>query len=516
MIANRWRWVVPYVFFLTVALHAHTVARADDTKGAPQSADKEKPKSGDDETPVVTHREVRIDGRALKYKATAGLMPLRDADGKTEARVFYVAYTLEDADDPARRPLMFSFNGGPGSASVWLHLGALGPRRVTLPDDAVIPPPPYRLVENEHSWLDKTDLVFIDPVETGYSRAVKPELNKKFHGLRGDIASVGEFIRMYLTRNERWLSPLFLVGESYGTTRAAGLAGHLADEGIAFNGVILLSTVLDFQTIHFGRTNETPNVVFLPSYTATAWYHKKLPADLQEGGLHNAMREAQRWAETDYRAALAQGDRLPASARAEVVTKLARFTGLSERFLELNDLRISQSAFAKELLRERRRSVGRFDSRYLGIVENAGSSSPEFDPSLAAVRPAYTATFNQYVRAVLGYKTDTPYHILGSERMGQWDWGPSGSGYPETGGALRDAMVKNPHMKVLVASGYYDLATPFAAVDWTLDHMKLDPSVRKNVRVETYEAGHMMYVHGPSLAKLKRDAARFIDESDGR
>ena len=475
----------------------------------------EKPKDPDDEKPVVTQHDGRIGGKLIKYTATAGKMPLRDAEGKTEAHIFYIAYTAKDVGEPVKRPLMFSFNGGPGSSSVWLHLGALGPKRVALPEEPTIPPPPFRLVDNAESWLDKTDLVFIDPVATGYSRAVKPDLNKKYHGLKGDIASVGEFIRMYLTLNERWTSPLYLVGESYGTTRAAGLAGHLAEEGIVVNGIILISSVLDFQTIRQARTNDEPNVLFLPSFAATAWYHKQLSEDLQKTELPKLLDEARRWAEGDYRAALDQGDRLSPEARRAVVQSLARYTGLSERFLDLNDLRVSQSEFSKELLRDKRRSLGRFDSRYQGTVEDPGSPTPDFDPSEAAVRPAYTATFNQYARAELGYKSDTPYHILGGGQIGKWDWGTDGYGYPETGSALRDAMARNPHLKVMVASGYYDLATPFAATEYTLAHMKLDPSLRKNVRVTYYEAGHMMYLHGPSLVKLKKDAVEFLDDSDG-
>jgi carboxypeptidase C (cathepsin A) len=321
---------------------------------------------------------------------------------------------------------------------------------------------------------------------------------------------------MYLTRYDRWTSPLYLVGESYGTTRAAGLAGHLADEGIALNGVILISTVLDFQTIRFGRTNDLPYVLFLPSYAATAWYHKKLPPEHQGQGLRELVAEVARWAEDDYLVALGKGDRISADERATVIKRLARYTGLSERFIDLNDLRVAQHLFSKELLRDDRKIVGRFDGRYLGIPENPGSASPEFDPSEAAVRPAYTATFNHYVRTELGYKTDRPYHILGGGQIGSWDWGASGSGYPETGSELRDAMAKNPHLKVLVASGYLDLATPFDATDYTLAHLKLAPPLRKNVRVATYEAGHMMYLHAPSLAKLKRDAAEFLDDSAGR
>lgn len=486
----------------------HAVESKDETKASGEEKAHEKP--------VVTHHKLNPGGKPLEYTATAGLMPLYDDSDKVEAKLFFVAYTVAAGEARGPRPLTFAFNGGPGSSSVWLHLGALGPKRVVVPDDATIPPPPYQLTENAETWLDKTDLVFIDPVETGYSRAAKPELNKRFHGLQGDIASVSEFIRMYLTQYERWTSPLYLVGESYGTTRAAGLAGQLADKGIALNGVILISTVLDFQTIRFGRTNDLPYVLFLPSYAATAWYHKKLPPELQKRGLQEVVAEVAKWAESDYLLALSRGDRIAAADRTATVQRLARYTGLSERFIDLNDLRITQSLFSRELLREERRTVGRFDSRYLGSVENPGSSSPEFDPSEAAVRPSYTATFNQYARTELGFKTDRPYHILGSGNIGAWDWGASGAGYPETGSALRTAMAKNPHLKVLVASGYLDLATPFAATDHTLAHLKLAPELRRNLRVTTYEAGHMMYLHAPSLAKLKRDVAEFLDDSDGR
>ncbi|SIO62453.1 Carboxypeptidase C (cathepsin A) [Singulisphaera sp. GP187] len=509
----------PWSLLLTSCLAVQSAgfrASADDVKETPKAAEKEKKDEKGDDKPIVTQHEVKVGGTSIKYKATAGLMPLYDASDKVEAKMFFVAYTVDTKDDQPRRPLMFAFNGGPGSSSVWLHLGALGPKRVVVPEDPTIPPPPYQLTENAESWLDKTDLVFIDPVETGYSRAIKPESNKKFHGLHGDIASVSEFIRMYLSRYERWTSPLYLVGESYGTTRAAGLAGHLADNGIALNGVILISTVLDFQTIRFGRTNELPYGLFLPSYAATAWYHKKLPAELQRLGLGELVAEVAKWAEGDYLAALGKGDRLSDVERTTIVKRLAHYTGLSERFIDLNELRIPQHLFSKELLRDERKTVGRFDSRYLGTVENAGSPSPEFDPSEAAVRPAYTATFNQYVRTELNYKSDLPYHILGGGQIGAWDWGTPGLGYPETGSALREAMGKNPHLKVLVASGYLDLATPFDATDYTLAHLKLAAPLRKNVRVTTYEAGHMMYLHGPSLVKLKHDASEFIDDSDGR
>jgi carboxypeptidase C (cathepsin A) len=464
----------------------------------------------DDGPPVATKHEITVGGKVLKYTSTAGTLPIRDAKGEVEARIFYTAYTLDDAGDKTKRKLMFSFNGGPGSASVWLHMGALGPKRVEMPSDAEFARPPFKLVDNESTWLDDTDLVFIDPVGTGFSRAAKPELNAKFHGLRGDIESVGEFIRLYLTREDRWNSPLYLVGESYGTTRAAGLSDYLVDKGIALSGVVLISTVLDFQTVSFNRGNDLPYVLFLPTYTATAWYHKKLGDDLQKD-LKTTVAEATKWAAGDYAKALERGDRLSADERKDIVAKLAKYTGLSTDYVESVDLRVEIQHFCKELLRKDRRTVGRLDSRYKGVDSDQSGSSPEGDPSMAAIRPPYTATFQTYLRSDLAYKTDLPYHILG-EGIGRWDWGNTQGrgGYPETSTALRDAMAKNPFMKVFVGAGYYDLATPFAAVEDTLAHMKLDKSRRENITVEYYEAGHMMYLHEPSLKKLKADVDKFL------
>jgi carboxypeptidase C (cathepsin A) len=487
------------------------------TTGAPKAKteepakEKEKTKTSSDEEPVITHHRIPVDGKELKYTATAGLMPIKDEKGEVEARIFFMAYTLDDAGPSASRPLMFSFNGGPGSASVWLHLGTLGPRRVTLTDEPTIPAPPFRLVDNEATWLDRADLVFIDPVGTGFSRAAKPELNAKFHTVRGDITSVGEFIRMYLTRNDRWGSPLYLIGESYGTTRAAGLAGYLVDQGIAFNGLVLVSCALDFQGFVFNEGNDLPYLTYLPSYTASAWYHKKLPADLQQAELPAVLKEVEQWTDREYASILARGDRLTDDERRDAAARLARYTGLSPADIEANHLRIEMSHFCKELLKPQRRSIGRFDARYQGIENSAASAGPSFDPSLAGVRAPYTSSFNNYIRAELGYKSDVPYYILG-EGVGRWDW-QKPMGYPATTDALRDAMTKNPHMKVLIASGYYDLATPYRAVEHTLAGLGLDPLLRKNIAIERYEAGHMMYVHGPSLHKLKHDGAALIDRA---
>src|SRR6185369_3573992 len=342
------------------------------------------------EEPVVTTHQVTVNGKILRYSATAGMLPLISATGETEAHLFFMAYTLDKSGPTSQRPLIFAFNGGPGSASVWLHLGAVGPRRVVMPEDGSIPAPPYQLTENGETWLDQADLVFIDPVGTGYSRAVKPDLTAKFLSLKGDIESVGEFIRLYLTRYERWPSPLFLAGESYGTTRAAGLAGHLFERGIAFNGIILVSTVLNFSTISFTTGNELPYVLFLPSYSATAWFHKMLPPDLGVD-LEANLREVEAWATGDYLRALNKGDRLSPEERQETIGRLARYTGLDERYIDNCNLRIEAVRFTKELLRQRKRTVGRYDSRLHGAGLFAAAEQPDFDPSLTSVRPAFTS-----------------------------------------------------------------------------------------------------------------------------
>jgi len=475
------------------------------------AAPAEKPKEPPEEKPVVTHHEIHVQGKVLKYTATAGMMPIKNAEGETDAHIFFMAYTL---DSPApRRPLMFSFNGGPGSASVWLHLGAIGPQRVKLHADGSMPAPPFQLEDNQATWLDQTDLVFIDPVGTGYSRATKKELSKKFWGVRGDIESVSEFIRLFLTRYERWSSPLFLVGESYGTTRAAGLSGYLEDHGIALNGIILVSTVLNFETLEFTRGNDLPYVLYLPSYTATAWFHQKLPPDLQ-ANLEKSIGEAEQWAGTDYAAALAKGDQLTPAERQEVIDRLARYTGLKKTYLDDANLRVGQGEFCKELLHDQKRTVGRLDSRFKGIDASGVSERPDYDPSEAAVRPPFTAAFNNYVRTELGYKSDSEYYILGGGiDFRQWEWGSAVQGFPDVSSSLRSAMVKNPFLKVFVASGHFDLATPFFATQYTLHHLGLDPTLIGNISTGEYDAGHMMYISDDSLAKLHHDVSGFLENA---
>jgi carboxypeptidase C (cathepsin A) len=467
-----------------------------------------------DEPPVVTKHSVRVNGRQLNYTATTGFMPIKNAvSGETEARLFFMAYTLDDP--PASRPLMFSFNGGPGSASVWLHMGALGPRRVRMLDDGLMPPAPYEMENNAQTWLDQTDLVFIDPVGTGYSRAAKPELASKFFGVNGDIDSVGEFIRMYLGRYERWSSPLYLVGESYGTTRAAGLSNHLFERGIALNGIVLVSTVMNFQSIRFADHNDLPLVLIFPSYTATAWYHKQLPADLQSRPLRDVLRESETFAVNEYAPAMLKIDRLSAAEKTALLDKFSRFTGLSRDFVDQNNFRVDLGEFNKELLRKQRRTTGRLDSRFVGFDKDSAGEGPDFDPSMTAIRTPYTAVFNDYVRRELGYKSDVEYYILGGGISSPWNWNTNNA-YADTSQALSSAMRKNPYMKVFVASGYYDMATPYFATEYTVSAMNLDPQLRRNFSFAYYEAGHMMYIEKNSLRKLKEDVAGFIANSQAR
>lgn len=465
-----------------------------------------------DEPPVITKHSVTAGGKTLNYTTTTGFMPIRNAvSGDVEARIFFMAYTLDNP--PARRPLMFSFNGGPGSASVWLHLGALGPRRIKMMDDGMLPPAPYEMEDNASTWLAETDLVFIDPVGTGYSRAAKPELAAKFFGLNGDIESVGEFIRLYLGRNERWMSPLFLVGESYGTTRASGLSNWLFEHGIALNGICLVSTVMNFQTLRFAENNDLPLVLILPSYTATAWYHKRLPPQLQSKSLAQVTDEARRWASNEYLRAMMRIDQLTDVERNDLAASYAAFTGLPTDFIIRNNFRVDLGEFQKELLRvSERRTVGRLDSRFKGIDRDAANDNPDGDPSMNAIRPPYTAAFNSYVRSELGYRSDVEYYILGGGISTPWNWNVN-NGYADTSISLKDAMAKNPYMKVMLAQGYYDMATPFFAAEYTVSAMNLDPTLRRNLSFQYYEAGHMMYIDVKQLKKLHDDAAVFIANS---
>jgi carboxypeptidase C (cathepsin A) len=462
-------------------------------------------------TRETTH-EIMIGGRKIKYRAVAGTMVLKKKEKDPAASVFYIAYMKSDGKDPSKRPITFSFNGGPGSSSVWLHLGLLGPRRVLMKEDGWAYPPPYQLVDNEYSLLDKTDLVFIDPVSTGYSRAVAGEDPKQFHGVEEDVKSVGEFIRIFLARNERWASPKFLIGESYGTTRAAGLSGYLqSEQGIFLNGIMLVSSILNFQTADFHPGNDLPYILFLPTYTATAWYHGKLEADLQQE-LSTALKEAEEFALGEYSSVLLLGDAAPEERYDAAVKKLARLTGLSTDYIKQTNLRIRIWRFVKELLRDERRTTGRLDSRFTGIDSDAAGEGYQYDASYANIHGPFTATLNDYVRRELEFESDLAYEILTSN-VRPWNYGKYKNRYINVAGTLREAMTKNPDLKVFVANGFYDLATPYFATVYTFEHLGLDPDLKGNVSMGFYEAGHMMYIHKQSLVSLKSDLARFIESS---
>jgi carboxypeptidase C (cathepsin A) len=458
--------------------------------------------------PVVTKHEVTVEGREISYTATAGQLPIMNDAGETEAQIFFIAYAVNNNSVPdSKRPLLFVFNGGPGASAVWLHLGAVGPRRVQMLADGSLPPPPYVLVDNAFTWLDKADLVFIDPVGTGYSRAVKPELAKKFTSVSGDIDSVGRFIRLYLTQYGRWGSPLFLVGESYGTFRAAGLSEYLIEHGIALNGIIMISSIMNLQTTSFDSGNDLPYVLFLPSYTATAWYHKKLAPQTD---LDKTLEAVGVWTETDYLTALGKGDRLSSAERETVAEKLAEFTGLDKAFIDNRNLRIDRKSFVNELLRKQSRVVGYMDSRFTAL--NLDPAEPSgFDPTVATIRPPFTATFNDYVRRELGFQSDMEYYTLGGG-IGHWDWEAKNS-YADAGDNLRNTFAKNPYMKMFVATGCFDLATPYFATEYTLSHLGLTPTLSANITMRRYRSGHMMYLDGESMSQLKRDVSQFINST---
>ncbi|GJM21430.1 MAG: peptidase S10 [Planctomycetota bacterium] len=489
----------------TLALSG-TLAAQDAAVEAPTEAEAQAASNWREGLEFSRH-ELTLGERTLAYRATTGTMQLREEDGSPRADMFFVAYTL-DEQDSATRPVTFCFNGGPGSSSVWLHMGAWGPRRVRMPEDPVTPAPPFGVEDNPFSLLVDSDLVFIDPVTTGYSRAAEGVDDSDFHGVNEDIDAVAEFIRLWTTRFERWSSPKFLAGESYGTTRAAGLASRLQDQhGMSLNGIVLVSSILNFQTARFDAGNDLPYPLFLPTYTATAWYHGRLAPDLQSGELSAALEASQEFALGEYTSALALGDRLPADRAASVAAQLARLTGLSEDYLVRSHLRPVIHEFCKELQRDEAESTGRLDSRFTGHDADGVGSGTDYDPSYSAIVGPFTAGLNAYLRGELGYENDLPYEIL-TGRVHPWNYG-NGNRYVDTADRLRSAMSKNPSLKVFVANGYYDLATPYFATEYTISHMALPAALRDNVSMAYYEAGHMMYIHEPSAAKLAADLSAF-------
>lgn len=493
---------------------------ADETKkeqaAAQESDNQEKKKKGQENKepePSVTQHVVTIAGQEVAYTATAREMVMKNDFGEKKARVFFVAYTKDNVDDTANRPITFCFNGGPGSSSVWLHLGMLGPKRVKLPDDASSLRPPQRVTDNPFSLLDKTDLVFIDPVSTGYSRPEKGESKKQFHGYDEDLRSVGQFIHDYTTEYGRWASPKFLLGESYGGLRAAGLSGTLQQRyRMYLNGIVLVSAVVDFQTIRFSYDNDLSFALFVPSYTATAWHHKALPPKLQQLPLEKVIAKSERFVMDQYLPALLKGNAIKEEESSAIAKQLARLTGLSRKYVEQSKLRISMWRFGKELLRDRQRTVGRFDSRYLGIDRDHAGEGPNYDPSGAAIFGPFTSAMNDYLHNQLKYRSQRVYEIL-TDRVRPWSYDGFENRYVNASETLRQAMTQNPHLKIFAACGYYDLATPYYAMKYTRDHLGLDESLQSNFLMNFYEGGHMMYVHEPSLSKLRDDLLQFYTET---
>lgn len=493
---------------LTFANSARTaIAAPPEIEKSDKKTDEKKDEPKD--TLSVTQHTARIGGKKFKYTATAGKLVMKDDEGKPKALIFFIAYTKNGVDDLSQRPITFAFNGGPGSSSVWLHLGMLGPQRVKVPDDASQTAPPYSLSSNPHTLLDLTDLVFIDPVSTGFSRPAKGEKDDQFHGYEEDLQSVGQFIHDYVTKYGRWRSAKFLIGESYGGLRAAGLSGYLRERyNMSLNGILMISPALNFETIGFAFGNDLPYILFVPGYTAAAWYHKALPGDLQALSLEEVVKQATAFAFNEYTLAMMKGQSLGDEERKAVAEKLARFTGLSKKYVLQTKLRISMQRFAKELLRNHSRVVGRYDSRFEGIDADDAGETPESDASAAAVFGPFTAAINDYLHNDLKVEDEHVYEIL-SDKVQPWNFGRYMSRYPDATNTLRESMSANPYLKLFVASGYYDLATPPATVKYSVEHLRLPAELQKNIDHHFYEGGHMMYIHEPSMEKLRKDVEAF-------
>jgi len=464
---------------------------------------------------AVTHHRLKIGAATIDYAATAGTLILRNAEDRPVASIGYIAYTQSDVSDPGRRPLTFAFNGGPGSSSMWLHMGVLGPRRIVTVDAAPTPPPPYSVVDNEDSILDRTDLVMIDPVGTGVSRAVCGHKDEEFWGVDADVDQVTRFIAQYVTDQERWRSPKFLLGESYGTTRAAGVVDALQERwSMAFNGVILVSVATDLEALFAIPGNDRPYPLYLPSYAAAAWYHHQIPGTRD---LKSLLDDARAFAVGPYLSALMKGDALTDQERDQLASRLHELTGLSPDYLKAARFRVSESMFTKELLAAKELTVGRLDARFTGATVDPLAKEMHYDPQASAVAPAFVAAFLDYYYRDLNAARERTFKPFNWEIGRHWKWEhkPPVGEYPQpfvnTTPDLGHAMTLNTGLRTLILNGYFDLATPIFATEYTVAHLGLPASLRDHVQMKYYEAGHMMYIHPASLHQMKADLAAFID-----
>jgi carboxypeptidase C (cathepsin A) len=459
-----------------------------------------------------TSHSIRVDSREVKYTATAGTLPIRLDNGQVAARMFFVAYT-KDGEEARLRPLSFLYNGGPGAATIWLHMGSFAPKRVRMADEGFQPAPPYSLEENENSLIDVSDLVFVDAVDTGYSRVMPGVDNQQFHGQAGDLRAFGEFLDTYLKTYGRWASPKYLIGESYGTIRSAGLAQEIQQRhGIELNGIVLVSSLLTYQTLSPAPNNDVAYAALIETFAADAWYHKKLPAELQGQSLRQVVDQARTFAWGEYMAALTKGNTLSEAERTAMAQKVSRTTGLSPQFILNANLRVTAERFRKELLRDTRLTIGRLDGRFTSIDADAAGERQEFDISNTALQGPYTAMFHDYVKNELKWESDLHYPTSGNVRPWTYDQ----NRYMDMTESLRSAMTHNPFLKVFVAIGYYDMATIMGGAEFNFTHLAYDRQVTDRVSYGYYEAGHMIYIRPSAHKALRNDVVRFIQGSRGQ
>jgi len=477
-----------------------------ESQPAPQPPGRYEVAGPNEEKVSQTSHAIRLDGREIKYTATAATVPIRLDDGKVAARMFFVAYT-RDGEDAKARPVSFLYNGGPGSASIWLHMGSFAPRIAKMAEEGFQPAPPYQFVANPNSLIDVSDLVFVDAIDTGYSRVMPGVDNSQFHGQDGDIRAFGEFVAEYLDIYNRWPSPKFLIGESYGTIRSAGLSQELQSRhGVELDGVVLLSALLTYQTLSPAPGNDIAYAIQIQTFAATAWYHKKLPPDLQRKSIKQVVDEARAFALGEYMLALTKGNTLTDAERSAMAEKLARYTGLSAKYILQANLRVDSGRFRKELLRDQRLVVGRLDGRFTALDADAAGERQEFDPSNTALAGPYVALFKDYVKNDLKWESDLHYPTSGNVRP----WTYVQNRYMDMTDALRLTMAKNPFLKVFVVCGYYDMATYVGGAEFNLTHMAYDRQITDRVSFGYYEGGHMMYIRPAAHAALKKDIAAFI------